>query len=136
MAPVTKGTATLVPLSVSDWPSEPRLVMPSPGALKPARANRAAQIRFVDRPATQITGHYRDNPRVTGNGGTSERALIARRRNDQHTASERLIERLFQRLFPLGGRLCQGQTQVDDSRACVEALQLAPFRMLQPYFYL
>ena len=35
IAPVTKGTATLVPPSVSDCPSAPRLVMPSPGALKP-----------------------------------------------------------------------------------------------------
>ena len=35
IAPVTKGTATLVPPNVTDWPSEPRLVMPSPGALNP-----------------------------------------------------------------------------------------------------
>jgi hypothetical protein len=34
-APVTKGAATLVPPSVSGFPSAPRLVMPSPGALSP-----------------------------------------------------------------------------------------------------
>ena len=35
IVPVTNGTATLVPPSVSDCPSAPRLVMPSPGARKP-----------------------------------------------------------------------------------------------------
>ena len=35
MAPVTKGTATLVPPSVSDGPSVPKLVTLSPGALRP-----------------------------------------------------------------------------------------------------
>ena len=35
IVPVTKGTATLVPLSVTRWPSAARLVMLSPGALKP-----------------------------------------------------------------------------------------------------
>ena len=35
IAPVTKGTATLVPLRVSEWPSVLRLVILSPGALKP-----------------------------------------------------------------------------------------------------
>src|SRR5687767_5055862 len=35
IAPVTKGTAALVPRSVKDRPSGPRLMMPSPGALKP-----------------------------------------------------------------------------------------------------
>ena len=35
IAPVTKGAATLVPLHVSGWPSAPRLVTASPGALRP-----------------------------------------------------------------------------------------------------
>ena len=35
VAPVTKGTATLVPPRVSEGPSAPRLMMRSPGALKP-----------------------------------------------------------------------------------------------------
>ena len=35
IAPVTNGTATLVPPSVSVCPSGPRLVMVSPGAVKP-----------------------------------------------------------------------------------------------------
>ena len=36
IVPVTKGAAALVPPDVSDLPaSTPRLVMPSPGALKP-----------------------------------------------------------------------------------------------------
>ena len=35
IAPVTNGTATLVPPSVSGCPSAPKLVTPSPGALKP-----------------------------------------------------------------------------------------------------
>ena len=35
VAPVTNGTATLVPPSVSDCPSAPRLVTRSPGALRP-----------------------------------------------------------------------------------------------------
>src|SRR5262249_46680261 len=35
LVPVTNGTATLVPQSVSDCPCGLKLVMPSPGALKP-----------------------------------------------------------------------------------------------------
>jgi hypothetical protein len=35
IVPVTKGAAALVPPNVSDWPSEPRLVISSPGALSP-----------------------------------------------------------------------------------------------------
>jgi hypothetical protein len=34
-APETNGAAALVPLSVCDWRSEPRLVILSPGALSP-----------------------------------------------------------------------------------------------------
>jgi hypothetical protein len=35
IVPVTNGTATLVPPSVSGWPPVLKLVTPSPGALKP-----------------------------------------------------------------------------------------------------
>ncbi len=122
MAPVTKGTATLVPPSVIAWPCEPRLVMLSPGALNPPPANRSAKIRLVHRPASKVTGHDRDDPRVAGDGGTSKRALIARRRNDEYAASESLIERLLQRLLAPGRRLCQGEAQVDYPCACINAL--------------
>ena len=54
---------------------------------------------------------------MAGDGGTAEGALIARRRDYNHTAPDGLIERLFQRLFPFGGRLCKGKAQVDHSRA-------------------
>src|SRR3954454_10885832 len=33
--PVTSGVAALVPLEVTGWPSRPRLVMASPGAITP-----------------------------------------------------------------------------------------------------
>ena len=35
MLPVTNGTAKLVPLNVISWPLGPRLVMRSPGAMRP-----------------------------------------------------------------------------------------------------
>lgn len=37
MAPVTKGAATLVPLTDGGWPLPAKLVIPSPGALSPRR---------------------------------------------------------------------------------------------------
>ena len=38
MAPVTKGAAALVPPEVTGFPSIPRLVTASPGAMSPRRA--------------------------------------------------------------------------------------------------
>ena len=61
---------------------------------------------------------------MAGDGRASESALIARRRNDEYAASERLAERFFQRLLPFGGRLCKGEAQVDDSCAGVDTFNL------------
>jgi hypothetical protein len=57
---------------------------------------------------------------MAGDGGTAEGALIARRRDYNHTTPNGLIERLFQGLFSFGGRLRKGKTQVDDSRTGVD----------------
>ena len=76
VAPVTKGAATLVPPSVSDWPPEPRLVMPSPGGHQAPPADGAAQIRLVHRSTTQVTTHHGDDPRMAGDGGTAEAPLL------------------------------------------------------------
>ena len=46
--------------------------------------------------------------------------MIARRRHYHHAPPDRLIERLFQGLFPFGGRLRQGKAKVDHSRAGVD----------------
>lgn len=58
---------------------------------------------------------------MAGDGGTAEGALIARRRNHNDAAPDGLIERIFQGLFPFGGRLRKGKAQVDHSRAGVDA---------------
>ena len=94
----------------------------SPGALRPRRPIEAAKIRFVHRPTAQVTAHNRDDPRVTGDSGTSKGALIARCCNDDHSASDGLIECLLQRLLSLGGRVCKGKTQVDQLCASLNAL--------------
>ena len=52
IVPVTKGTATLVPPSVSEDPAAPRLVMPAPGARKPRLPMELPRFdSFVGRPA-------------------------------------------------------------------------------------
>ena len=86
-APVTKGAATLVPPSATGWPSEPRLMIPSPGARKPRLPIELPRFQLIHRSASEITRPDRDNPRVAGDGGASKGALIARRRNNDHATS-------------------------------------------------
>ena len=54
---------------------------------------------------------------MPGDGGTAESALIASRRDHDHAAPDRLIERLFERLYPIDGRLRQREAQIDHTRA-------------------
>jgi len=82
---------------------------------------RTAQIRLVHRSASNVAGHYRDDPRMTGDGGTADGALIARRGHHDHAFPDGLIERFFQGLFPFGGRLRKGEAQVDDASTGVDA---------------
>src|SRR6266481_6164783 len=57
-APVTKGAATLVPPEGVALPSVPRLVMPSPGALRPRRPMEFPKLDSLSglpRPSQAIT---------------------------------------------------------------------------------
>ena len=57
---------------------------------------------------------------MTCDGGTAEGALIARRRDHDHTAPDSVIEGLVECLFPLCGRVCKAKAQVNDSRTGVD----------------
>ena len=97
--------------------------MLSPGALKPRLPIELPRFRFAHRAATSVTGHDRDDPRMTGDGGASEGALIAGCGNYDHSASGGLIECVFQRLLSFFGRLCKGKAQVNYSYTCVDAIE-------------
>ena len=91
IAPVTKGTATLVPPSVSACPSELKLVMASPGAVKPRLPIELPRFEsFIGLPST-IASYDWDDPWMTSNGGTAEGAFIARRGNHNYRPPSGLI---------------------------------------------
>jgi hypothetical protein len=57
---------------------------------------------------------------MSGYGRTAESALIAGRRDDDHTAPDGLIQRLFERPYPVDGRLRQSEAEVDDARPRID----------------
>ena len=95
----------------------------SAGRAQTSPPDRTAQVRIIGWSASIVTSHDGDDPGMPGNGGTAESALIASRRDHNHTTPDRLIERLFERPYPVDGRLRQSEAQIDHPRARIDTVE-------------
>ena len=87
-----------------------------------APADRGAQVRGADRLAAKVARRDGDHPHMAGDGRAADGALVACRRDDDRAAVGRVAQRFFQLFLFVGRRRCDGDAQVDDPRARIDAL--------------